>query len=70
MYVRCKYGDTKYIIDAEREKVYKIEDDYAIPVNESMDSFIRFRPYLKVTEETEITPNEIIMYEKKRNGFE
>lgn len=69
MFVRCKESGDTFIVDTDKKKVYEVIDGEAEMLDTSLDNFLRFRPYLEVVEENSDVPEEIIAYEKKKNGY-
>lgn len=64
MYIRCKEGDTQYIIDTEKAKVYELMEDSTIVLEVKVDNFVRWHPYLEEIETTSSIPCEIRKYSK------
>lgn len=59
MYIRCKEGDSRYIIDAIRKKVYEVIEDRTVLLKMDSDNFVRWHPYLEEIETTDTKPREI-----------
>ena len=59
MYIRCKEGDSRYIIDAIRKKVYEVIEDRTMLLKMDSDNFVRWHPYLQKVEIINTKPKEL-----------
>ncbi len=59
MYIRCKDGESQYIIDTEEARVYELVEDSSVLLEMEADNFMRWHPYLEEIETTTSIPQEI-----------
>ncbi len=59
MYIRCKGGESQYIIDTEEARVYELVEDSSVLLEMEADNFMRWHPYLEEIETTTSIPQEI-----------
>lgn len=59
MYIRCKDGESQYIIDTEEARVYELVEDSSVLLEIEADNFMRWHPYLEEIETTTSMPQEI-----------
>ncbi|MCQ2339713.1 MAG: hypothetical protein MJZ79_02895 [Paludibacteraceae bacterium] len=59
MYIRCKDGESQYIIDTEEARIYELVEDSSVLLEMEADNFMRWHPYLEEIETTTSMPQEI-----------